>query len=222
MKKYYIIFFLILLTIILTTFNPNNFNLGFDLFKINKIEIKNLKVLDKNKIKNLFYEEFLGSNLFILDKKKIDKISSDNALIDYIEFRKIYPSKLQVIIYEKETIAIINDKQNKYYLTKNGEEIKYFKNIILEKLPNIFGKQNNFLEIYISLAELNFPISKIKSFYYFDIGRWDIILENDKVIKLPTKNFVSSLKNFMKLYEEINFEKYSIFDYRVKDQLILN
>ena len=63
MKKYYIIFFLILLTIILTTFNPNNFNLGFDLFKINKIEIKNLKVLDKNKIKNLFYEEFLGSNL---------------------------------------------------------------------------------------------------------------------------------------------------------------
>ena len=192
MKKYYIIF-LILLTIILTTFNPNNFNLGFDLFKINKIEIKNLKVLDKNKIKNLFYEEFLGSNLFILDKK-IDKISSDNALIDYIEFRKIYPSKLQVIIYEKETIAIINDKQNKYYLTKNGEEIKYFKNIILEKLPNIFGKQNNFLEIYISLAELNFPISKIKSFYYFDIGRWDIILENDKVIKLPTKNFVASLK----------------------------
>lgn len=222
MKKYYIIFFLIFLAIILTTFNPNNFNVGFNLFKINKIEIKNLKVLDKNKIKNLFYEEFLGSNLFILDKKKIDKISSDNALIDYIEFRKIYPSKLQVIIYEKETIAIINDKQNKFYLTKNGEEIKYFKNIILEKLPNIFGKQNNFLEIYISLAELNFPISKIKSFYYFDIGRWDIILENDKVIKLPTENFVASLKNFMKLYEEINFEKYSIFDYRVKDQLILN
>ena len=222
MKKYYLIFFLIFLAIILTTFNPNNFNVGFNLFKINKIEIKNLKVLDKNKIKNLFYEEFLGSNLFILDKKKIDKISSDNALIDYIEFRKIYPSKLQVIIYEKETIAIINDKQNKFYLTKNGEEIKYFKNIILEKLPNIFGKQNNFLEIYISLAELNFPISKIKSFYYFDIGRWDIILENDKVIKLPTENFVASLKNFMKLYEEINFEKYSIFDYRVKDQLILN
>ena len=164
MKKYYIIFFLILLTIILTTFNPNNFNLGFDLFKINKIEIKNNKFLDKNKIKNLFYEEFLGSNLFILDKKKIDKISSDNALIDYIEFRKIYPSKLQVIIYEKETIAIINDKQNKYYLTKNGEEIKYFKNIILEKLPNIFGQQNNFLESYISLAELNFQLVKLNPF----------------------------------------------------------
>ena len=143
MRKFTITFFLILLTIILTTFNPNNFNIGFNLFKINKIEVKNLKVLDKKKIKNLFDKEFSESNLLVLDKKKIDKIASDNALIDYIEFRKIYPSKLQVIIYEKETIAIINYKQNKFYLTKDGEEIEYFKNAILEKLPNIFGKQKN-------------------------------------------------------------------------------
>lgn len=222
MKKFSIIFFFILLTIILTTFNPNSFYIGFDLFKIDKIEIKNLKVLNKMRIKKLFYEELSGSNLFILDKKKINKISSDNALIDYIEFKKIYPSKLQVIIYEKETIAIINDKQNKFYLTKDGEEIKYFKNVVLEKLPNIFGKQKNFLKIYTSLVELNFPIKEIKSFYYFEIGRWDIVLKNDKVIKLPVENFVLSLKNFMKLYQIINFEKYSIFDYRVKDQLILN
>ncbi len=222
MRKFTITFFLILLAIILTTFNPNNFNIGFNLFKINKIEIKNLKVLDKKKIKNLFDKEFSESNLLVLDKKKIDKIASDNALIDYIEFRKIYPSKLQVIIYEKETIAIINYKQNKFYLTKDGEEIEYFKNAILEKLPNIFGKQKNFLEIYATMSQLNFPISKIKSFYYFEIGRWDIILENDKIIKLPVENFISSLDNFMKLYRKINYEKYSVFDYRIKDQLILN
>ena len=222
MRKFTITFFLILLAIILTTFNPNNFNIGFNLFKINKIEIKNLNVLDKEKIKNLFDKEFSESNLLVLDKKKIDKIASDNALIDYIEFRKIYPSKLQVIIYEKETIAIINYKQNKFYLTKDGEEIEYFKNAILEKLPNIFGKQKNFLEIYTTMIQLNFPISKIKSFYYFEIGRWDIILENDKIIKLPVKNFITSIDNFMKLYQKINYEKYSIFDYRIKDQLILN
>tara|TARA_A100001011_G_scaffold257115_1_gene265385 strand:- start:1010 stop:1678 length:669 start_codon:yes stop_codon:yes gene_type:complete len=222
MRKFTIIFILVLLASILTTFNPNNLNIGLDLFKINKIEIKNLKVLDKKKIKNLLNKEFSKSNLFVLDKNKIDKIANDNALIDYIEFKKIYPSKLQVIIYEKETIAIINYKQNKFYLTKGGEEIEYFKNPILEKLPNIYGKQKNFLEIYSTIIQLNFPISKVKSFYYFEIGRWDIILEDDKVIKLPVEDFVASLKNFMKLYEKINYEKYSIFDYRVKDQLILN
>ena len=104
--------------------------------------------------------------MLVLDKKKIDKIARDNALIDYIEFRKIYPSKLQVIIYEKKTIAILNYKQNKFYLTKDGEEIEYFKNAILEKLPNIFGKQKNFLEIYTTMSQLNFPISKIKSLLF--------------------------------------------------------
>lgn len=222
MKKFTIIFIFVLLASILTTFNPNNLDIGLDLFKINKIEIKNLKVLDKKKIKNLLNKEFSKSNLFVLDKNKIDKIANDNALIDYIEFKKIYPSKLQVIIYEKETIAIINYKKNKFYLTKDGEEIEYFKNPILEKLPNIYGKQKNFLEIYSTIIQLNFPISKVKSFYYFEIGRWDIILENDKVIKLPVEDFVASLKNFMKLYQKINYEKYSIFDYRVKGQLILN
>ena len=206
----------------LTTFNPNNFYSGLQFFKIKKIEIKNIVVLDSIKIKNLFIEEFYESNLLILDKKKIDKILRENELIEYIEFRKIYPSKLVAKVFEKKTIAIINYKQNKFFLTNNGEEIEFFRNPSLEKLPNIFGKQKNFLEIYSALQELDFPISKIKSFYYFDIGRWDIMLKNEKVIKLPVKNFTESLKNCLDLSKENNFEKYSIFDYRIKDQLILN
>ena len=79
-----------------------------------------------------------------------------------------------------------------------------------------------FLDLYITLNQLNFPNSEIKSFYYFEIGRWDIVLKNNVIIKLPEKNFKSSLKNYLELKEKINFENYSIFDYRIKDQLILN
>ena len=222
MKKFLIIFSSALLLVTLTTFNPNNLKTGFNFFKIKTIEIKNLQVLDKKKIKNSFYKELSGSSLLILDEKKIDKVLEYNELIDYLEFKKIYPSKLQIIVYEKETIAIINYKQRTFYLTKNGEEITFFKNHMLEKLPNIFGKQKNFLKIYSALTQLGFPISEIKSFYYFDIGRWDIILKNNKVIKLPIKNFISSLNNYMELKKKISLEKYSIFDYRIKDQLILN
>ena len=49
MKKFLIIFFSIFLLILLTTFNPNYFDTGFQFFKIKKIEIKNLKVLEKKK-----------------------------------------------------------------------------------------------------------------------------------------------------------------------------
>ena len=62
---------------------------------------------------------------------------------------------------------------------------------------------------------------KIKSFFYFEIGRWDILLKNKAIIKLPVKNFEISLKNFMDLNKKIGSEKYIIFDYRIKDQLIL-
>ena len=78
------------------------------------------------------------------------------------------------------------------------------------------------MEVYYYLKELNFPTKQIKSFYHFEIGRWDILLNNNKIIKLPIKNFNNSLKNFMELKDKINYEKYLIFDYRINDQLILN
>ena len=48
-------------------------------------------------------------------KKKLIKFLK-NKLIDYLEFKKIYPSKLKIIIYEKEPIAIINHKQKKNFI----------------------------------------------------------------------------------------------------------
>ena len=221
MKKTAVVLSFFLLMLILTTFNPNNLNLGFQFFKIKNIEVKNLEILEKKKIENQFINELSGSSLFILNEKKIQKILNNNNFINYFKFKKIFPSKLQIIVYEKEAIAILNDKRKKYYLIKNGEKIEFFKNKNLEKLPNIFGKQENFLEIFSILTKINFPIHKIKSFYYFDIGRWDILLKTKVVIKLPVKDFDISLKNFMDLDKKINFEKYRIFDYRIKDQLIL-
>ena len=62
----------------------------------------------------------------------------------------------------------------------------------------------------------------VKSFYFFDSGRWDLIMYDEKTIKLPIKDYLSSLKNFMISKENSNFNNYKIFDYRIKDQLILN
>ena len=45
-------------------------------------------------------------------------------------------------------------------------------------------------------------------------------MKDQKIIKLPRKFFNESAKN-LRLESEINFEKYKIFDYRIKDQLIL-
>lgn len=212
----------LLLVTTLTTFNPISFNSGINFFKIKNIEIENIRILEKKKLYELFNTKLYYSNLLLVNKKKIQQILKDNQLIKSIEVKKIYPNKLRIKIYEKNPIAILYNKTDVFYLTRQGEEIHFFKNENLKNLPKIFGKQKNFLQIYSSLIDIKFPISKIKSFYYYDIGRWDIILKNSKVIKLPVKNFQESLNNYKDLNKNLNFEKYNIFDYRIKDQLILN
>ena len=88
-------------------------------------------------------------------------------------------------------------------------------------MPLIFGKYKNFNIFYNDLEKNNFKINEIKTFYYFDIGRWDIVLKNEKVIKFPEKNYLDLLPNINLMLDDNNFSKYIIFDFRIKDQLIL-
>ena len=46
-------------------------------------------------------------------------------------------------------------------------------------------------------------------------------MRNKKILKLPKKDYTEDLINFMSIKDKTNFEKYKIFDYRLKDQLIL-
>ena len=46
--------------------------------------------------------------------------------------------------------------------------------------------------------------------------------KNEKTIKLPTQEYIFSLQSFLNSRLKSEFENYKIFDYRIKDQLILN
>ena len=72
-----------------------------------------------------------------------------------------------------------------------------------------------------NLKKSNFKINNIKAFYYFDIGRWDILLKDEITIKLPTTNYQKILLEVDSLLQDDNFSEYKILDYRIKDQLIL-
>ena len=61
----------------------------------------------------------------------------------------------------------------------------------------------------------------IKRYYSYESKRWDLETYNKIIIKLPPENYIKSLKNFMELEKEKNFDKYNTFDYRINNQLIL-
>ena len=128
-----------------------------------------------------------------------------------------------MIIEEKEIIGITSRNNELFLVTQDADLITFDKNDIhnIQKLIFIEGDVKKFLSLYKSLNLLNFRIENIKSVQYFDIGRWDIKMKDGIKIKLPVENYTSSLKNFKNLKSENRLEKFTIFDYRIENELIL-
>ena len=212
---------LVILFILLTTYTPKfNFIINSNLY-IQKIKIENNSIIRSDKIKeklSFLYRE----NLFFLNIKDIEENLKSETFIESFSIKKIYPNTLKLIIVEKKPIAILNNKKKKFYISDKGHLISFINIKRYNDLPTVFGNGRNFYSLYQDLQNIKFPLEMIKSFYFFESGRWDLIMNDDKVIKLPIKGYLFSLKNFMSSKTNSNFDSYRIFDYRIKDQLILN
>ena len=216
-KRFFIaLFLLIILSTYNFTLNPNfipNLN-------IKKIIVKNNEIINDDEIRKklsfLYETNILFTDLDIIEKKlkKID-------LIESFKIKKVYPNEIQITIREKKPIAIIQNKKKKKYFTSTGDLIDFIDLKRFENLPLVYGDKESFEDIHNNLKSLNFPITKIKKFYLFESKRWDLLTTKNQLIKLPIENYDKSLVNFMTLKDKINFNTYKIFDYRIKDQLIL-
>ena len=210
----------LILLLLFSTYNiQNTFSLSSKI-KIQEVIVENNLILDEQMIKKKL--SFLyRTNIFLLNT---DKIASELKGIDFInsfEIKKLYPDKIKIKVFEKKPIAVIQNKQVKKYFTNSGEIINFIDLKEYNDLPIVFGDKENFLIFYQKLKRANFPINEVKKFYLFESKRWDLITNNDQVIKLPIKNYESSLNNFIGLKKKPNFQKFKTFDYRIKDQLIL-
>ena len=210
----------LILLLLFSTYNiQNTFSLSSKI-KIQEVIVENNLILDEQMIKKKL--SFLyRTNIFLLNN---DKIASELKGIDFInsfEIKKLYPDKIKIKVFEKKPIAVIQNKQVKKYFTNSGEIINFIDLKEYNNLPIVFGDKENFLIFYQKLKQANFPINEVKKFYLFESKRWDLITNNDQVIKLPIKNYESSLNNFIGLKKKPNFQKFKTFDYRIKDQLIL-
>ena len=212
---------LLILFLSLTTFNPfGNKKNHFQIFKVNNIIISGNHLLDKNEIKNDL-SSLIGKNLTFVDNEDLDFVLKNYNLIKRVNIKKIFPNTIKLIIEEKKLIAIIQNKKKKFYLTEDGNPVNFKEILEKQELPVVFGNEKNFLELYKIMEEINFPFKKIEKYLFFEIGRWDIIFEDKKIIRLPPNDYKLSLENFLNITRNNDMEKIMIFDYRIKDQLIL-
>jgi len=217
-------FFLwVLLFIFLTTYNFDfTANIENSIFSIREIELTGIKNSDENKIKKKL-DEFKGKNIILISTKKLKETIKDFDFIREIKIKKIYPEKIKVEINELKPLAIFTNDNQMYLLLEAGKIIEYKEVSDRDSLTLVYGKgaEKNFYILHASLEELGLNKELIKKFDYFDINRWDIVLKDDKIIKLPVDGYEESLKRFLSIYKKENFSNFQVFDFRIKGQLIL-
>ncbi len=226
MKKFYRVFFLLIILIIVSTFNPSKLDITFNkengFFKIKKIEIINNSIIEKSEIKKKL-NKIYDKNIFFINNEELTLPLKEINFFDKVKVKKKYPNTIIVEIFETKPVAILFKKKTKYILDSSSNLIAFNDDINLEGLPNVFGNnaQNNFLIFFNLLLKNNFPSEKVKNFYFFQIGRWDIQLFDNKIIKFPYNNVENAIIKSVKLLDRKDFENYNIIDLRVEGKIIV-
>ena len=227
MRKFYSILLLLTVFIFLTTYNPSE--IEFFSNKNNSIfNIKNIKIVNNNRISKsdieLKLSKVYGKNIFFIKNKDIEQVIKNTYFLGAIEVKKKYPNTLIIKIFETEPIAILF-KNNTYFLLDSGSNlIPTDKNSIKSyNYPLIFGKNSEkyFLDFLNLLKESDFPLKKIKNYYYFQIGRWDLQLEDNLLIKLPSDKIKSAVKKSIELLNQEGLKNYEVIDLRINDRIIV-
>lgn len=221
MKNSSKIFFLVFIFLIFSTYNTKyNEERSSIIFPIKEILIENNIATDPNKLKYDF-NFLMNKNLLFLNENKILKTINNYNFISSIQLKKKYPNTIRIIITEKIPVALQIKGKKKFFVTKDDKKIKFINIKIYENLPLIFGNYKNFNIFYNDLKKNNFNLENIKAFYYFEIGRWDIVLKNKMTIKLPVNYYTDLLPEINLMLNNSNFLKYKVFDFRLKNRLIL-
>ena len=164
-----------------------------------------------------------GKNILFIKRKDIQSLLSSIDFLKKIEVRKKYPDTIIIKVYETKLVAVLFKKDQKYLLDSSSNLIPFNTNDLLKNLPSVFGEgaEKNFINFFKKLEKNNFATKRIKNFYYFQIGRWDIQLLNNQKIKLPSNKTTEAIQQIIELLDREDFKKYKVIDLRINDKIIV-
>jgi len=218
-KKNKIIIYLLLLFILSTTTGKFIENQNSNSYRVNQINIEGLSNADKykiyNELNNLFYK-----NILLVRKEEITEVIKKYNIIEKYNIKKIYPSTININIKLTKFVARYSGN-DQLLVGANGKLIKDKENS--EVLPYIFGEFNSkdFLTFQENIIESKFAITEFKTLYFFPSNRWDILTNNDILIKLPQNKLSESLNLAYKIISSNKFKNKNVIDLRVNNHLII-
>ena len=226
MKKINKIITLILLLIFLTTYNPSKILFfeeeKFFFFQIENIEVINNKKIKKNEVTRRL-KHIYRKNILLVSINDIKKPLKNLNFLDKIEVKKKYPNTVLIKIFETRPVGIIFKDNEKYIIDSSSNLMNYSDNLVYDNLPNVFGKdsEKDFINFFDQLKNNNFPKKKIKNYYYFQINRWDIEMENKQLIKFPSTKRDLAIQQSVELLNRKDFNDYKVIDLRIHGKIVV-
>ena len=217
-KKNKIIIYLFFLLILSTTSGKYTENQKYYSPTINQINIVGLSDSDNNKIYNELHNLFY-KNILLIGTEEIQKVINKYNIIEEYSIKKIYPSTININIKQTKFIARLSS--NDHIIGENGKLIEDKENN--EILPYIFGEFNSqyFLIFKTNITKSKFDFTKFKTLYFFPSNRWDILTNEDILIKLPQDHLSESLNLAYKIINSNEFKNKNLIDLRVNSHLII-
>ena len=214
-KKNKITLYILFLLILSTTSGEFVENKNRYFFQIN---IEGASITDKEKISNEL-NNILYENILLIDKEVLKKIISKYNIIEKYSIKKVYPSTINIKIIPTKFVARLSG--NNQLVGANGKLIEDKENS--EILPYIFGEFNteDFLTLKKNIVLSKFTFTKFKTLYFFPSNRWDILTNDNILIKLPQENILESLSLAYKMISSNELKNKNLIDLRVNGQLIV-
>jgi len=186
---------------------------------INQINIEGLSDTDNlkiyNELNNLFYK-----NILLVEKEEIQSVLIKYNIIEEYNTKKIYPSTININIKPTKFVARLSNN-DQLLVGANGKIITDKENS--EILPYLFGEfdSEDFLVFQKYIIQSKFTFKEFKTLYFFRSKRWDILTNNDILIKLPQDSLLESLNLAYKIISSDDFKNKNLVDLRVNNHLII-
>ena len=190
-------------------------------FKVVKIKFINTKNIEIDRLNNLV-KNYNNKNIFDINFKEMGEELLKINEIKSVKINFNMEGEIKISIEEKKPFFIWKYENFQKVLSIEGE-ILNFNELNNKNLITLYGlgaqkKIGNFYQIVRKNKQFE---NIIKSIEYIENYRWDIVLENNTLVKLSKKNYEKNLETLDKFLssKELLNKTHKMIDFRVDNRI---
>ena len=211
-----------------------------DIFDVSDVKVKNIKITgtkilsdDHIELYTKSKENIIGSFQLFAPLKKLHNSLNEIPWISNVSIRSRYDTQiLEIDIKENIPEFLIIEDGKIFIRTQNGKIIRVYGISKFKKLPVISGSNaKDNIDIIFYIYKVSPKMKKyITAAEYIGNRRWNIVLDNDLVIKLPEDNIQKDWSSyeaweyFLSIKDKnnlLNNKKIKFIDLRIKNKFII-